>query len=307
MAGVGKIAAPVVACLVGLVVGITYSSSFSNSSTVGAADRLEAQRRALAKAQATAHALRAQLRACEARRDATATPVELEPAVALHGGAASRRWDDTPTNQRLHELLEKVGGSRREVMLALANDVMMCSNKKTCWWNGGNVLETFLKSVTRLGLKNVVVVNLDDATQSFCETFAARGVSCLRLELPVPKAQANSRGANMISTLKYGLLRQALLMEYAVLVVDLDIVFLRDPFEHLHRDADVEASTDGFSRGWASGQVGSVHEPAMGWGAGGLYIQHFTLNVGCAYFRPTPRAVHGGHLDSRAARGRFGG
>eukprot|EP00967_Tisochrysis_lutea_P014374 scaffold16140_cov28-Tisochrysis_lutea.AAC.2 len=29
----------------------------------------------------------------------------------------------------------------------------------------------------------------------------------------------------------------------------------------------------------------------MGWGAGGLYVQHFTLNVGCAFFRPTPRAV----------------
>jgi hypothetical protein len=27
------------------------------------------------------------------------------------------------------------------------------------------------------------------------------------------------------------------------------------------------------------------------WGAGGLYVQHFTLNVGCAFIRPTPRAV----------------
>ena len=29
----------------------------------------------------------------------------------------------------------------------------------------------------------------------------------------------------------------------------------------------------------------------MGWGGGGLYVQHFTLNVGCAFLRPTPRAV----------------
>ena len=55
----------------------------------------------------------------------------------------------------------------------------------------------------------------------------------------------------MISTLKYGLLRQALLMDYSVLVVDLDLVFLRNPFEHLYRDADVEASTDGFTEAWA--------------------------------------------------------
>lgn len=29
----------------------------------------------------------------------------------------------------------------------------------------------------------------------------------------------------------------------------------------------------------------------VGWGAGGLYVQHFTLNVGCAFFRPTIRAI----------------
>ena len=58
-----------------------------------------------------------------------------------------------------------------------------------------------------------------------------------------------------------------------------------------HCAADVEASTDGFTEGWAKGQINSVHEPKMGWGAGGLYIQHFTLNVGCAFFRPTERAI----------------
>jgi len=180
-------------------------------------------------------------------------------------------------------------------MVALANDVMMCTNRRTCWWNGGNVLETFLKSTSRLGITNLVVITLDDETERFCQNFhAANGgikVTSIRLELPVPTAQQGSRGANMISTLKYGLLRQALLMGFAVLVVDLDLVFLKDPFEHLYRDADVEASTDGFTESWAGGQIGSVHEPKMGWGAGGLYVQHFTLNVGCAYFRPTERAL----------------
>ena len=52
-------------------------------------------------------------------------------------------------------------------------------------------------------------------------------------------------------------------------------------WKDLYRDADVEASTDGFTDSWAGGQISSVHEPKMGWGAGGLYFQHFTLNVGC--------------------------
>lgn len=43
-----------------------------------------------------------------------------------------------------------------------------------------------------------------------------------------------------------------------------------------HCGADVEASTDGFTESWAKGSISSVHEPKMGWGAGGLYFQHFT-------------------------------
>jgi len=30
----------------------------------------------------------------------------------------------------------------------------------------------------------------------------------------------------------------------------------------------------------------------MGWGAGGLYVQYFTMNVGCAFIRPTPAAIN---------------
>ncbi len=210
-------------------------------------------------------------------------------ATAVAAAPQQQRWEETPNHRFLYNTLSKVANSRGEAMLALANDVMMCTNRKTCWWNGGNVLETFLKASRRLKLTNVVVINLDDATQDFCKQ--AGGATCMRMELPVPTAQQGSRGANMISTLKYGLLRQALLMGFSILVVDLDLVFLRDPFEHLYRDADVEASTDGFSQGWAGGQLGSVHEPKMGWGAGGLYVQHFTLNVGCAFFRPTEKAI----------------
>ena len=43
-------------------------------------------------------------------------------------------------------MLRRVANERDEVMLAIANDVMMCTNRKTCWWNGGNILETFLQA-----------------------------------------------------------------------------------------------------------------------------------------------------------------
>lgn len=206
------------------------------------------------------------------------------------GGIGGRQWERSESNVRMHAMLERLANPKREIMLALANDVMMCTNRKTCWWNGGNILRDFLRNLQRLEVRNYVVVTLDNATEDFCQDFG--GVNSLRLELPVPTAQQGSRGANMISTLKYGLLSSLLLMKASVLVVDLDLVFLKDPFAHLYRDADLEASTDGFSAQWAKGHFQSIHDPKMGWGAGGLYNQHFTLNVGCAFFRPTASALN---------------
>ena len=58
-----------------------------------------------------------------------------------------------------------------------------------------------------------------------------------------------------------------------------------------HRDADVEGQTDGFSETWAHGSLGGITDKTMGWGAGGLYAQVFTINVGCMYVRPTARAA----------------
>ena len=79
-------------------------------------------------------------------------PAEHKTMVSV-GSAA--RWTDTADNRRLYDVLTRVANPRREVLLALANDVMMCSNRKTCWWNGGNVLETFLKSLGRLSRNSV--------------------------------------------------------------------------------------------------------------------------------------------------------
>ena len=178
---------------------------------------------------------------------------ELQPQDVAGQGT----WERTETNVRLWESVSRVANSRREIMLGLANDVMMCSNRKTCWWNGGNILSDFLFTVQRLQIENYLVLTLDNATESFCRSFGTdgnlgthgrTGVNSLRVEIPVPTAQQGSRGANMISTLKYGLLGTLLQMGVGVLVVDLDLVFLKDPFLHLYRDADVEASTDGFTR-----------------------------------------------------------
>ena len=255
-------------------------------------DQLTTERRRLAALQQSGGEVASQQQAQQQAQQQPAQKHQLATPPQ-----AAQRWDETPDHRRLYELLTRVANPRREVMTGLVNDVMMCTNHRTCWWNGGNILETFLQALKRIGLTNYAMVTLDDATEQFCQRFG--GVPSLRMALPVPTAQQGSRGANMISTLKYGLLRQMLLMEFSVLVVDLDIIFLKDPFAHLYRDADIEGSTDGFTAAWAGGSISSVHEPRMGWGAGGLYVQFFTMNVGCAFIQPTPRAID---LMERVAR-----
>ncbi|KAL3931033.1 MAG: hypothetical protein SGPRY_001291 [Prymnesium sp.] len=288
---------PLLAACVGLVAGMACSASLGLWSTrhlasahhlSRALDRSARAERKLAALSSAHDELRTALGEC---RERSSTKQPNHPARAplpSENTRAAGRWDRTPDNERVHTVLSELANPQKEVMIALANDVMMCSNRKTCWWNGGNVLSTFLKSTTRLHMRNVLIITLDDATESFCQSFG--GVRSLRLELPVPEAQHNSRGANMISTLKYAAEGCATL-SISILSHKRGLDINSDPFDHLYRDADVEASTDGFTSAWAHGSINSVHEPKMGWGAGGLYVQHFTLNVGCAFFRPTARAI----------------
>ncbi len=53
--------------------------------------------------------------------------------------------------------------------------------------------------------------------------------------------------------MKFTILRDFLLLGYNVLLSDVDIVTLQNPFEHLYRDSDVEGMTDGWDNGTAYG------------------------------------------------------
>lgn len=44
-----------------------------------------------------------------------------------------------------------------EIMLALANAVMICKNSTICWWNGGNILESFLTILKRTNVTNHLI------------------------------------------------------------------------------------------------------------------------------------------------------
>lgn len=49
----------------------------------------------------------------------------------------------------------------------------------------------------------------------------------------------------------------------------------QNPFDHLYRDADIEASSDGYDA-TAYGALDSIRDATMGWGGGGLFLRTFT-------------------------------
>lgn len=127
-----------------LLVNFTRISAPQSRGAAPDADALLAAMRRAAASEARAAAAEARATAAEARAAAASAAAGSTPPADCTCGTATPglgKPDNTETNRKLEAALQRVANERKEVMLSLANDVMMCTNRKTCWWNGGNVLE----------------------------------------------------------------------------------------------------------------------------------------------------------------------
>ncbi|RXH99715.1 hypothetical protein DVH24_021517 [Malus domestica] len=173
---------------------------------------------------------------------------------------------DESVNPRLAKILEKVAVNR-ELIVALAN-----SNVK-------EMLEVWFANINRVGISNYLVVALDDEIARFCEL----------KNVPVYKRDPNkvidsvatrTGGNHAVSGLKFRVLREFLQLGYSVLLSDVDIVYLQDPFNYLYHDSDVESMT-------AYGYNDGFDEPGMGWARYAHTMRIWVYNSGFFYIRPT--------------------
>ncbi len=67
------------------------------------------------------------------------------------------------------------------------------------------------------------------------------------------EAQKGVGENHAVSGLKFRILKKFLILGYAVLLSDVDIVTLQNPFDNLYRDSDVEAMSDGWDNATAYG------------------------------------------------------
>ncbi|KAL3814156.1 hypothetical protein ACJIZ3_015424 [Penstemon smallii] len=179
---------------------------------------------------------------------------------------------DESINPRLAKILAKVA-VKNELIVALAN-----SNVK-------EMLEVWFTSIKRVGIPNYLVIALDEEIASFCQSN----------DVPVYKRDpdegidsvAKTGGNHAVSGLKFRILREFLQLGYSVLLSDVDIVYLENPFEYLYRDSDVESMTDGHDNMTAYGYNDVFDEPEMGWARYAHTMRIWVYNSGFFYIRPT--------------------
>ncbi|KAK9988123.1 hypothetical protein SO802_028362 [Lithocarpus litseifolius] len=192
---------------------------------------------------------------------------------------------DESVNPRLAKILEKVA-VQRELIVALAN-----SNVK-------DMLEVWFTNIKRVGIPNYLVVALDEEIAKFCGS----------KDVPVYKRDpdagidsvARTGGNHAVSGLKFRILREFLQLGYSVLLSDVDIVYLQNPFHYLYRDSDVESMTDGHNNMTAYGYNDVFDEPAMGWARYAHTMRIWVYNSGFFYIRPTIPSIE--LLDRVASR-----
>lgn len=197
---------------------------------------------------------------------------------------------DESVNPKLAKILEEVAVNH-EVIVTLAN-----SNVK-------EMLEVWFTNIKRVGIPNYLVFALDEEIYSFCQ---ANDVPVYKKDVEEIKEDKNfesiakTGGNHAVSGLKFRILREFLQMGYSVLLSDVDIVYLQNPFEHLYRDSDVESMTDGHNNMTAYGYNDVFDEPEMGWARYAHTMRIWVYNSGFFYIRPTIPSIE--LLDRVAGR-----
>ncbi|VFQ65717.1 unnamed protein product [Cuscuta campestris] len=183
---------------------------------------------------------------------------------------------DESVNPRLAKILAEVSIGK-EIIVALAN-----SNVKS-------MLEVWFTSIKRAGISNYLVVALDDPILDFCKE---NGVPVYKRDPDEMVDSVGKMGGNhAVSGLKFRILREFLQLGYSVLLSDVDIVYLQNPFDHLYRDSDVESMSDGHNNMTAYGYNDVFDEPVMGWARYAHTMRIWVYNSGFFYIRPTIPAI----------------
>ncbi|MEW5307111.1 MAG: hypothetical protein WDW36_009528 [Sanguina aurantia] len=172
--------------------------------------------------------------------------------------------------------------------LAINKEVVACVSNQALITPDGKfgMLKMWIDGMQRAKVANYMVIAIDDEV---AKTMQLLGVPYWRKE-PV-KTLDKAASNHGISAMKFQLIKEFLLLDYSLLLSDVDILTLQNPFAHLYRDRDVEGLSDGFDAPTAYGWDDVFDDPKMGWSRWAHSIRVFALNSGLFYIRPNNRTI----------------
>ena len=77
--------------------------------------------------------------------------------------------------------------------------------------------------------------------------------------------QDAAKGSHKISAQKFKFMGELLGAGASVLVTDIDVIYVQNPFRYLYRDSDLEGTTDGWDAATGYGWTETVDDPPLGW------------------------------------------
>ena len=164
---------------------------------------------------------------------------------------------------------------RREVLAAVSNK------------NIFHMLQLFVDGIKAAGVPNSMVVALDDETAAWLQE---RQVAHYVKKI---KSRTGSTDNHATSGLKFKILVDFLSVGASVLLSDVDVIWLQDPFRFLYRDSDVEGMSDGWDDDAAYGHTYELPLPAGSTPSGAAAPARWLRLVAAAQLRPfaTPIAA----------------
>lgn len=220
-------------------------------------------------------------------RDAQPTHTLSAPAAATTEHPQAKVLDDgtpslyDPENDSLSMAVANVTASHphREVLVAVANSNLLSAD------GSRGMLRTWLEQVWSANVPNYLVVAIDDQV-----AHALHGLGVPFWRRGTKQLAATATDNHGISAQKFDILHDFLKRDISVLLCDVDVVVLKNPFNgHLYRDSDVEGMSDGFDAGTAYGHIDGVDDPSMGWSRYAQAMRIFVTNSGLFYLRPNNR------------------
>jgi hypothetical protein len=178
------------------------------------------------------------------------TNVEDVPGGLASSSGRSLKLESSAARNSLEAVLRKVA-PQKEIMIGVSN--------RNPLYEG--MLDTWLSGVKQAGVQNYLVVALDSETE---KAMLAKNVNVFFMNITIHKSQADTGENHAVSALKFGILKSFVELGWSVLLSDIDICVLQNPFNFLYRDSDIEGMTDGFDETTAYGAIEGFDDPSMG-------------------------------------------